>query len=635
MKQVRRSAERRDAAKAELIAKYTDGKTDEEKEVFISEIEGKNKAVKIPYASFDYIYRHIDEFGVIDKNGNIVLVNENAYKKIINRTKISNRNIGKKNDLDSNIKAPKNYFEINISEDGTVVERDYVNNSMHIKTEDGKEYIRKNDKIALISSKTPSSNGKGSIDSKKQSSGKYSSSANEKNLLEQISQQNKELQEAKTKQEKLLVLAYKDTLTRAFNRNKLNEDIEFIDLNNTIAAFVDGDKFKNVNDTYGHEAGDLVLQMLADKVFEQIREKQMRFYRIGGEEFLLVSQMGLESTLETLEDIRKSIQSSQVQYANNTIAITISTGVAIGANYSAFKDLVSDADFMVYKAKENGRNRIEIAHNAIPESEKNGKDKEVIDAEVEVICSPEDDKQNTNIQEVLPELPEVVEDQYNPQKALDEELIKLAHEEEEERERLDTQQHLSNATSNESTKSTESGNNSSSSCIDKIINQIDSIFLTDLLLGVMSTQSIDDKPVILQSDSGIYVDAVYFSSILIRLLECDNREELFLTIFKGKKSFYLDMNKTIEIVSKINATSFSSASYELINVWGDDNSFVSRKYFHANNGKLYSSNMIYFNLDAIESLNVDCSGVDNVEFLSKEDAEGALFMSKVIFGTLF
>jgi len=117
-----------------LAKKYADVTTENQKNEFIDKIR-KGEKVKIPYAAFDYIYRHIDEFGFLDENGEIVLVNEEAYKKIINKVN-PQKSIEHKQPLEKNSNA--NYRQIVKAEDGTVTERNLNTNSFVVTTPDGR-----------------------------------------------------------------------------------------------------------------------------------------------------------------------------------------------------------------------------------------------------------------------------------------------------------------------------------------------------------------------------------------------------------------------------------------------------------------------------------------------------------------
>ena len=179
--------------------------------------------------------------------------------------------------------------------------------------------------------------------------------------------------------------AYKDPLTRSFNRQKFEEDVSKIMSNNlldrVILGFVDGDKFKSVNDTYGHQAGDEILKLIVNNILEVIRPKSINLYRYGGEEFCIISLEDEATTLNTLEEIRIKQQQSIIDFQNQKIGITLSIGVDYGKNHNDFQSLLKGADDMVYQAKENGRNRIEI--NPLQQDKHNSSTNYNIDEDIE------------------------------------------------------------------------------------------------------------------------------------------------------------------------------------------------------------------------------------------------------------
>jgi diguanylate cyclase (GGDEF)-like protein len=127
----------------------------------------------------------------------------------------------------------------------------------------------------------------------------------------------------------------------------------------TLALF-DIDHFKAVNDTYGHPAGDRVLQAVARRVLTMMRE-QDTWGRIGGEEFaLLCSETNLHDALLILEAIRRDLQDYQIRLLDGrTIAVTVSIGVAEGCTeFPNLEVLLQEADRRLYQAKTGGRNQV-------------------------------------------------------------------------------------------------------------------------------------------------------------------------------------------------------------------------------------------------------------------------------------
>ena len=172
----------------------------------------------------------------------------------------------------------------------------------------------------------------------------------------------------KEQEERRLIIdeSKKDALTRAFNRRCFDTDIEAFMKNSSkeglTLAFIDGDKFKNVNDTYGHQAGDKVLQAIVNAMIEKTRElERARVYRYGGEEFLILFvNEDKKNVLERLNKIRVYIENNPVAFDGQLIHVTISSGVSFCTKEDTVATFINRADEAVYRAKENGRNRIEI-----------------------------------------------------------------------------------------------------------------------------------------------------------------------------------------------------------------------------------------------------------------------------------
>ena len=125
------------------------------------------------------------------------------------------------------------------------------------------------------------------------------------------------------------------------------------------AIMLDIDYFKQVNDSYGHPTGDVVLKTLAQTIRHTIRESDILF-RWGGEEFFIIlPESNVEMAGILAEKIRKIINELKIPFAGNSVSITVSMGVAAITDSETATDLVSRADKALYAAKENGRNRVE------------------------------------------------------------------------------------------------------------------------------------------------------------------------------------------------------------------------------------------------------------------------------------
>lgn len=163
-----------------------------------------------------------------------------------------------------------------------------------------------------------------------------------------------------------------DSLTNLPNRYYLSEITNRIRLNEVSVALLDLDHFKKVNDKYGHLAGDKALKKISSILAQSLRAHDI-LIRYGGEEFLIfIAHNGDFSVPEkVLRRIMEKVAQESIQISkNNSIKITISVGLNPHPHLSrSLKDAVELADKMLYLAKVNGRNRIEV-HKDNPEKSK-------------------------------------------------------------------------------------------------------------------------------------------------------------------------------------------------------------------------------------------------------------------------
>ena len=123
-------------------------------------------------------------------------------------------------------------------------------------------------------------------------------------------------------------------------------------------VMADLDLFKNINDTYGHDAGDTVLKSFAEILKTHTRQSGI-CARLGGEEFLvMMTHSDREGTQSAVERIRKQFENTQFTFGNSTISATASFGIAgfHGTKPPDWNALVSRADTALYAAKHKGRN---------------------------------------------------------------------------------------------------------------------------------------------------------------------------------------------------------------------------------------------------------------------------------------
>jgi diguanylate cyclase (GGDEF)-like protein len=173
--------------------------------------------------------------------------------------------------------------------------------------------------------------------------------------------------------DQLEVAAYTDSLTGIYNRRHFMElaEKEFEKSRRlSTPCFVmifDLDFFKRVNDTYGHAAGDEVLRSVTARVQRLVRSYDL-FARYGGEEFVIM--LGGAPDLDAAvaeamaERIRGDIAHEPCVFDGVEIPVTLSIGVASGADARSLEDLLRNADAAMYAAKETGRNRVVVHRNS-------------------------------------------------------------------------------------------------------------------------------------------------------------------------------------------------------------------------------------------------------------------------------
>ena len=163
--------------------------------------------------------------------------------------------------------------------------------------------------------------------------------------------------------------AYIDPLTGLYNRNYLR-DLKINPQNYTV-AIMDIDDFKKINDTYGHDVGDIVLKEVAFVIKNSIREKEDIPIRFGGEEFLILLKRKKDfKELNALERLMEHIRNKEISTKDKKIKVTASIGVDL--TYTPEETLferIRKADKALYCAKNRGKNRIEIYKENFGEGE--------------------------------------------------------------------------------------------------------------------------------------------------------------------------------------------------------------------------------------------------------------------------
>jgi len=176
-------------------------------------------------------------------------------------------------------------------------------------------------------------------------------------LSRKINQLEKELESAKQDSKE-------DFLTKLYNKRALDEFMEIKEAEfkrygrNFSVVMFDLDHFKNVNDNFGHEAGDAVLT-----AFAKILKKECRTVdivgRFGGEEFLaILSETDTAGGAIFAQKVRKHVQKSRFMYKGERIKVTVSSGVSEREKHVSLKAALNSADEYLYQAKNNGRNQV-------------------------------------------------------------------------------------------------------------------------------------------------------------------------------------------------------------------------------------------------------------------------------------
>ena len=169
-------------------------------------------------------------------------------------------------------------------------------------------------------------------------------------------------------QRQLTQLANYDGLTKVCNRRYfLDQSVAILksaNESNSALIMFDIDYFKSINDTYGHEAGDIVLSLVAKLAKDSLREQDL-IGRYGGEEFLiLLPAMNLEDAVELANTIRITISDYITCINDKHIKVTASFGISPVSNTltdpaEAIKHAINKADQALYAAKDNGRNNVQ------------------------------------------------------------------------------------------------------------------------------------------------------------------------------------------------------------------------------------------------------------------------------------
>lgn len=169
--------------------------------------------------------------------------------------------------------------------------------------------------------------------------------------------------------DELRTLAAHDPLTCLLNRRGLMDTLELYFRSRKAAPayllIVDIDHFKRINDTHGHNVGDLVLSSVAEVLKLTVRQGDL-ICRLGGEEFVVIAlETNRAGVLEVAERIRSAIEQSEVPGSDHNQAIRCTVTIGVSDEFSSaqvFDEFLQKADAALYRGKAAGRNRIEWSH---------------------------------------------------------------------------------------------------------------------------------------------------------------------------------------------------------------------------------------------------------------------------------
>ncbi|MCD1647273.1 GGDEF domain-containing protein [Marinobacter adhaerens] len=185
--------------------------------------------------------------------------------------------------------------------------------------------------------------------------------------LVDITQQKRSERDLESTVKQLRDLSITDELTRVFNRRGFVAHVEdelklHRDNGMTISmGLLDLDRFKSVNDTYGHAIGDMALKHAAQIIRNTIRDTDS-VGRMGGEEFaIFLGNTSIVTAHEVLNRIRIALENTPLILESGPLHLTASIGLTCLSHQTTFEALLSEADSALYAAKGNGRNRVELS----------------------------------------------------------------------------------------------------------------------------------------------------------------------------------------------------------------------------------------------------------------------------------
>jgi diguanylate cyclase len=187
--------------------------------------------------------------------------------------------------------------------------------------------------------------------------------SNNDRLKDRLDAAERQLEKQTRQIESYLTEARTDSLTGLFNRRAFDQKLEelFIGYRNGGRSFVvvliDIDKFKSINDTHGHQAGDKVLKQLAQTLRTEL-DQAVIVSRFGGEEFSVIMSGPLRIAAERMNEVRKRIAKTPMDTGETLIEVTISVGLSEPREDLVVGPVLRRADESLFTAKNIGRNRV-------------------------------------------------------------------------------------------------------------------------------------------------------------------------------------------------------------------------------------------------------------------------------------
>ena len=159
-------------------------------------------------------------------------------------------------------------------------------------------------------------------------------------------------------EEKLREIAHIDRLTGLYNRHYMLEKLDLLSEseNAGMLAMADIDDFKKINDSYGHGAGDLVLETVAEIMRREFPGCEIS--RWGGEEFLILMPKDIEGYEDMPERMRRAVESESITFEENDIPVTVTIGTAYRSSGQSVDKWIQTVDEKLYIGKKSGKNKV-------------------------------------------------------------------------------------------------------------------------------------------------------------------------------------------------------------------------------------------------------------------------------------